>query len=445
MNDSFIRTEFLDFEYDQIERVEKIKRLLEESRRSPSHAAWPINFMNRDCDLEMIFVPISLPMYRLENGRTLSLQDEHLAINHDLPEDFFTRDDNSPEAQSVQHDLLMKLGEIKDILSTFRDTTNKQIEPLIITNTGFVVNGNRRLSCWRHLYFEDKATYKHFEYIRVAVLPEADEKAIDKLEADLQIAPDIKANYSWHAEARMMQKRIEERGEDKDEVAALYRMKKKDVEYRLDMLHYARQYLMRNNWDRQWSRLDKDAYAFEQLVKERQKLSDPVEKSVFESLTFSVITAGSSGQSEGRIYAKVPEIRRHLNPIVGAIREELPEIIENDSQIDDTALLIDDLSDDQKDITDVAHALVNLVDEEQKKVVEVAESVIADENAKERERKSTNYLVDQVKKASVALNNAVDASDEDNIITKDLDKLLGTIEDNVEKLRAWLAEYENIN
>ncbi len=445
MSESLIKTEFIDFEYDQIERVQKIKRLLEEARTSSIRAAWPINFMNRDCDLEMIYVPISFPMYRLENGRTLSLQDEHLAINHDLPEDFFTRDENSPEAQSVQHDLLMKLGEIKDILSTFRDTTNKQIEPLIITNTGFVVNGNRRLSCWRHLYFEDKVTYKHFEYIRVAVLPEADKKAIDKLEADLQIAPDIKADYSWHTEARMMQKRIEEQGEDKDAVAALYRMKKKDVEYRLDMLQYARQYLIRNNWDRQWSRLDKDAYAFEQLVKERQKLSDPVEKSIFESLTFSVITAGSSGLSEGRLYAKVPEIRRHLSPIVEAIREELPEIIENDNPIDDATLLIDDLSDSQQDITDIAHALVNLVEEEQKKVVEVAESVIADENAKERERKSANYLVDQVKKAAVALNNAVDASDEDNIITNGLEKLLDTIDDNVEKLKAWLAEYENIN
>ena len=445
MSNKLIKTEFIDFTYDQIERVEKIKKLIEESRSSSSHVAWPLNFMNRDCDLEMVYVPIGFPMYRLENGRTLSLQDEHLAINQDLPEDFFTRDDNSPEAQSVQHDLLMKLGEIKDILATFRDTANKQTEPLIITNTGFVVNGNRRLSCWRHLYIEDKITYKHFEYIRVAVLPEAGEKAIDKLEADLQIAPDIKADYSWHAEARMMQKRIEEQGEDKDEVAALYRMKKRDVEYRLDMLHYARQYLKRNNWDRQWSRLDKDAYAFEQLVKERQKLNDPVEKSVFESLTFSVITTGSSGSGEGRIYAKVPEIRKHLLPIVEAIREELPEIGVNETPVDDTDLLVDDLIGGKQDITGVAQALVNLVEEEQKKVVEVAEGVIIDENAKARERKSANYLVDQVKKAAIALSNAVDASDEDNIVTKGLVKILDTIDENLEKLKSWLEEYENIN
>jgi len=448
MSDNAIRNEFIDFEYDQIERVEKIRKLLDEARKTSGPKIW-LNFMNRECNLDVIYVPISLPMYRLENGRTLSLQDEYLAINPDLPDDFFMRDDNSPEAQCVQHDLLLKLGEIKDILTTFRDTDNKQTEALIITNTGFVVNGNRRLSCWRQLYFDDKTAYKHFKYVRVAVLPEADENAIDRLEADLQIAPDIKADYSWHAEARMMEKRIVERGEDKDDVAALYRMKRKDVENRLDMLNYARQYLKRNNWDRQWSRLDKDAYAFEQLVKERQKLNDPVEKSVFESLTFSAITAGSSGAAEGRIYAKVPEIRKHLIPIAETIREELPEIIYNefpDDDADDAEILfVDNFPDEQQDITDVAQALVKLDEEEQKIVVEVVESVITDEKAKERERRSNNYLVDQVKKAAIALNNAVDACDEDNNVITGLEKQLEMVDESVEKLKDWLVEHENSN
>ena len=444
MSDVLAKNEFMDLAYDQIERVERMKKILEESRKSSTHTAWPINFMNRECNLDMIYVPISLPMYRLENGRTLSLQDEYLALNQNIPDDFFTRDDNSPEAQSVQHDLLMKLSEIKNILATFQDTTNKQIEPLIITNTGFIVNGNRRLSCWRHLYFEDKAIYKHFEYIRVAVLPEADEKAIDKLEADLQIAPDIKADYSWHAEARMMQKRIEVQREDKDEVAALYRIKRKDIEDRLDMLHYAKQYLKRNNWDRQWSRLDLEKYAFEQLVKERKRLSNPVEQSMFESITYSFVTTGSSGPGEGRIYAKVPEIRKNLIPIIQAIYKELPEILTVNTSINNTELF-DDLSVSEQNMANIAYSLVNLDEDNQKKVVELTESVIADENAKERERKSVNYLVDQVKKASIALDNAIEARDEENISTKGLKKLLGAVEKNVVILKTWLNEYENTN
>jgi len=441
MSENTIKNEFVNFEYDQIERIEKINKLLEEARKSSAPVA-TIRFMNRVCNLDVIYVPISFPMYRLENGRTLTLQDEYLATKQDVPDDFFTRDANSPEAQSVQHDLLMKLSEIKGILKTFQDIANEQTEPLIITNTGFVVNGNRRLSCWRTLYFNDKTTYKHFEYIRVAVLPEADEKAIARLEADEQIAPDIKADYLWHSEARMIQKRIEERGEKKEDVAALYRMTEKDIDLRLEMLYYASQYLIRNNWERQWSKIDKDAYAFEQLVKERKRLSGSIEKSLLESLTFSLVTVGSS---EGRIYGKVPEIRKFLFPIIEAVRKEIPEIIENKYISNNTNLLFDDLTDDEQEMTNIAQALVKLTEEEQKKVVEVVESVITDENEKERERKSNNYLIDQVKKAVAALENAVSVCSEEDNKTKGLDKLLDTIDGDVALLRKWLKENENKN
>jgi len=444
MSESLVKIEFDDLEYDQIERVEKINKLVIENRNESGPKDW-IKFMNRDCYPEMIYVPINLLMYRLENGRTLSLQDEHIALNPDLPEDFFSRDSNSPEAQYAQHTLLMKLNESKDIIKTFRDTDNEQDESLIITNTGYVVNGNRRLSCWRQLYYEDKKTFKHFEYIRVTVLPEADENAIEKLEADLQIAPEIKEDYLWHAEARMIQRRIERHGEDIDDVAALYRLKRKDVEHRLEMLHYASEYLKKNNWDRQWSRLDKDLYAFDQFVKERKRITDPVEKSIFESLTFASITTGASGSTEGRIYAKIPDIRKHLIPIVEAVANELPEIVEKDSSSDDLNLLLDDFSEDDQDITNIAQALVSLPIEDQKTISELTDNVIADENAKEKERKNTNYLVSQVKKAADALENAIDASDEDNIVISGLVKHLDTIEERVAQLRIWLSNYEDNN
>jgi len=443
MNDNLTKIEFADFEYDQIERIDKISKLVLENRNESGPKDW-IKFMNRDCYPEMIYVPINLLMYRLENGRTLSLQDEYIAVNQDVPEDFFTRDSNSPEAQYAQHTLLMKLNETKDIVKTFRDINNVQDESLIITNTGFVVNGNRRLSCWRQLFYEDKKTYKHFEYVRVSVLPEADENAIEKLEADLQIAPEIKEDYLWHAEARMIQRRIERLGEDIEKVVApLYRLKRKDVEHRLEMLHYASEYLKRNNWDRQWSKLDKDLHAFDQLVKERKKIIEPVEKSLFESLTYASITTGASELTEGRIYAKVPEIRKHLMPIVEAIVSEMPDIVVEDAIGDDFNLLIDDYSDNEDNITFIAQSLVNLTVEDQKKVAEITDEIIADENAKEKERKNTNYLIFQVKKAAEALENAIEASDEENIVVTGLSKHLDTIEKRTMQLRDWLSEYED--
>jgi uncharacterized protein YceH (UPF0502 family) len=96
-------------------------------------------------------------------------------------------------------------------------------------------------------------------------------------------------------------------------------------------------------------------------------------------------------------------------------------------------------------MTSIAQGLVDLAVEEQRKVAELADSVIADENAKEKERKSTNYLVSQVKKAADALDNAIDASDEENVAINGLRKHLDAIEKRVAQLRAWLSEYEDCN
>jgi hypothetical protein len=450
MSEMTIKGDFNDFMYDPIEREEALQSRLNEyyNLQIPMKETYSLQFMNKDFVLPVINVPIELLMYRLENGRTVSLQDEHLAQHPDLPDDFFSRDDNSPEAQTIQHELLMKLCMEKDrdkiIFTLFKDTNNKQIDPLIITNKGFVVNGNRRLSCWRTLYFSDKKVYKHFEYIKVAVLPLADEKAIDKLEADLQIAPDIKADYSWHAEAKMMKRRKDERMEKIEDIAKFYRIKEKDVEERIEMLWYAGEYLKRNNWDRQWSRLDQDYYAFEQLVKNRKNLSYTVDKSLLESITYAYITTSKGDEGvEGRLYGKIPEIRRYLNPIVEAIGNEIPDIKNDPKQID-VDLLSDELFDTPNDLVEIALALVNTSEEVQKKVVEISEQVIADEKAKEREKKSTNYLLEQVKKANSSLENAKSAID-DYVMTTGLMNILISIEKKVSYIKEWLEKHESNN
>jgi hypothetical protein len=447
MNNSQMERNFLEFEYNQFDRTEKIKKLLADYYSRPAQQTLPIHFMNKEHELPLISVSIKLPMYRLENGRTLSLQDEYLAKHPDMPEDFFQRDSNSPEAQAVQHELLMQLSSIKDIFKTFKDSNTEQSEPLIVTNEGFIVNGNRRLSCWRTLYFDDPETYKHFEYIKVAVLPEADEEAIEDLEVDLQIIPDIRADYSWHTEARLMKKRIEERGESKEAVAKSYHKKLKEVDERIEMLEYAREYLKRKNLDRQWSEVDKDLYFFEQFVKNRKNLNGPAEKSVFESVSFSILTTSKkSGEVEGRLYAKIPDVRKHLAPIIETIAQELPVVNEaKPSLSDDNALLLngtDTLSDTQ---VAVAEALIGISVEKQKVIAEIAETVISDESAKEKERRSANYLVNQVKKANAALENAINSCGEDDVVISDLAEELDLIEAKIDQLRSWLAAYENSN
>jgi hypothetical protein len=98
-------------------------------------------------DIPIIRVPIGLPKYRMANGRTASLQVEHLAKHPELRRDLFSGDAELWDAQEAQHRLLVQLGRQADLSRYFEDTTNKQVSPILLDENGFVVNGNRA-SCW---------------------------------------------------------------------------------------------------------------------------------------------------------------------------------------------------------------------------------------------------------------------------------------------------------
>ena len=71
-----------------------------------SQTLYPIELMGRLQSLKQIRVRITLPVYRLENGRTRTFQKEYLATHPDAPRDLFTLDPESIEAQKAQHEIL---------------------------------------------------------------------------------------------------------------------------------------------------------------------------------------------------------------------------------------------------------------------------------------------------------------------------------------------------
>src|SRR5579863_3193595 len=140
-------------------------------------------------------VPIGFPKYRLRNGRTLTMQVDWLARNSGQPADFFERDPEIEVVQRAQHEILLEMGKGSELVKYFNDQANKQTRPLIIDAQGFVINGNRRLSYWRELHAKDPKKYEHLQNVEVAILPECSEEDKLRLEAVLQIAPDIKDEY----------------------------------------------------------------------------------------------------------------------------------------------------------------------------------------------------------------------------------------------------------
>ena len=160
--------------------------------------------------LQIIEVPIELPIYRIENIRTKSLQKQWLVTHPDCDKKFFSEDVGSIEVQETQHQILKSLADKEGLLDTFKKGRLQQKEALIVTDEGVVVNGNRRLCAWRELYYSDRIKYSHFQSIRVAVLPDHDPQGIYDLEVALQIHSDMKAEYVWHTIAADYKEKIEQ-------------------------------------------------------------------------------------------------------------------------------------------------------------------------------------------------------------------------------------------
>ena len=162
-------------------------------------------------------------------------------------EDFFDKDPELYQVQEAQHKILSNMVGEEGLQEKFKDTAIKQTEALILDCNGFVINGNRRLSCWRGLYESKPQTYDHFRYVDVIVLPKCEQKEIDELEARLQIERDIKSAYSWHAQATMLKTKQRLNNYTTTELANLYRIRKKEVDDFFEILDLGAEYLETRN------------------------------------------------------------------------------------------------------------------------------------------------------------------------------------------------------
>jgi hypothetical protein len=250
-------------------RLQEFAKLLE----AKGLATHRVVLQGHSRDIPIVRVPIDLPKYRMSNGRTASLQVEHLARHPKARPDLFTGDPELWDAQEAQHKLLLQLGKQQDLAKHFADTTREQIDPILLDENGFVVNGNRRLSTWRDLLIDPSGKYTHFADIDVAVLPHCTEREIDRLEARLQIEKDIRADYNWDAQANMMVAKMAREDFTPAELGKLYGMKGPEVQELLDMRAYAAEYLRARGKADLWSVVSPHEFAFRRLVQRRTRLT----------------------------------------------------------------------------------------------------------------------------------------------------------------------------
>ena len=395
-----------------------------------SHETHPEEYQGKYRSIPVIEVRIELLVYRIENIRTKSLQKEWLSRHPNYPKNFFTSDPYSIETQEVQHIILKSLANKEKLLSAFKNGSLQQKEPLICSDDGVVVNGNRRLCAWRELYYSDKSKYKHFQTVRVAVLPNHDPQGMYDLEVSLQIHSDMKAEYIWHSIAADSKEKADQ-GIDIQIIAAKQGKNAEEIRTYIECYDYAAQYLESIGRSDEWSLVDKQYYAFQKIVAGRKALSNPGDKELFQEIAKSMLQLPAEGE---RLYSQIPKVVKLLPQISPKLRDTF-DINVTDVYEDDLDLLTGGDT-DKNNISSQIAAGIRVADDPGL-VVQAVKTVLDTSDEVEKEKKKKSFIFDQVIKAATNLNNAISNLD-DSMSKEGIEKQLENIEAACIILKDWV-------
>jgi hypothetical protein len=372
---------------------------LDEAAKS-SKATHRVVFMGENWDLPIISVPIQLPKYRLLNGRTASAQQEYLATHADVPKDFFEADPERIDVQEVQHALLADMLKVAGLKQKFDDPSKSQVEPLILDESGYVVNGNRRLCTWRNLYYGDRAKWGRYSHVDVVVLPHADPEEIDRLENALQVEKDIRADFTWDSLANTLLRRQQRFNLKDEELAARENMKVGEIRTLLDMRKYAEEYLRSRGKENRWSFVSGDELAFRALAEKRATLRDANsgEKDLFKEAAFAVIE--NPGEVQDSSHDAIRNLQRYLQPIKEEFAQAFPVVASRtggDRLFGGTTLQSSDL----------ALATQIAKPENAKRTREIIRDIIKTRKELEKDEQSAAYLLKLLGKANGAFETAI--------------------------------------
>lgn len=291
---------------------------LSKAKETVSH---PITFQNRRHNLPIHRVSIDFPIYRLLNGRTMASQEQYKSIKK--KKDSFFQDPENIEAQEAQHSILKEMIDKEGLREYFKNI--KQQEPLILDVDGLVINGNRRLCAWRELLSIDSKKYSHFSHLDVVILPVCTAEDIIRLEAELQVQKDIKADYSWIDQAFMIRNSRNTFQLDDKRLVEIYGMSsEKELKDSISSLDYVDLYLDSRGKTKHYSMLERSEYAFREIMKYQQKIKSPQHKEIFIQSVFSIIDLSLTGSKTGRIYQDIGAIYASIKDIETELQKTFP-------------------------------------------------------------------------------------------------------------------------
>ncbi len=331
----------------QIQARAEREAQIQKSSGSPVGTTDFYDFRNTKMVLSVIRTGINLLVYRMENFRTFTNQREHIA-KESLDLNYFASGQEIESIQQVQHDLLAQLARkgVSDSVVPVIDVLKreKQREPLLITSSGVVVNGNRRLAAMRELYAEDKQANSEFSHINCIVLPpDASADEIVDIEASLQAKPETKLDYDWVGDGQLIKKLIN-MDRTSVEVADQLNRNKSEIENSLQALVEADLYL--KDWadaDGEYSKVSDDAEQLFKDIPKQIKGKTPHLQDVSRNIAWTLYDNRES--LPGRIYDFNPAFGKLATDVLDRMAEELDlstEPTENDDEGDFDIDLDDD-------------------------------------------------------------------------------------------------------
>jgi hypothetical protein len=270
------------------------------------------------------------------------------------------------------------------------------------------------------------------------VLPHCQEKEIDRLEATLQIARDIKANYSWDSKANMMLAKQKRDGFSNKELGELYDMKESEVQELLDMRAYADEYLRSRGKSNLWSHVSGQEFAFEKLVSSRQKISGIGNQELFKQAAYTLID--NPDEAGGRLYESIPAIVESLAQVKDKLQQEfsVEPAVEDDGL---ESLFGGAPASANADPLDIPLAKVIEKPENSSKARKIIVDVIETQKQLKKDSKSANYLLDCCAKAQALLTAAVKDGLRPESKLAGVTKQLDQIQVQVQKLRAYVEQH----
>ncbi|MDX8355661.1 hypothetical protein [Cognatiyoonia sp. IB215182] len=292
---------------------------------------------------KVVSLPINVLVYRMENCRTFSAQQTEIA-REGLPKDFFEKGQEVTTAQQAQHEILAKLAKqgsesVTPIVAVLQE--EGQRETLLITSTGVIVNGNRRLSAMRELLRrKDGSIDERFSHVRCAVLPsDVSRDEVDDIEADLQAKRETKLDYDWIGDAQLIRRQVGKNRSIK-QVADRLRRSKPDVENVLQALDEADLYL--SEWIEKPGEYD--------LVQAGQQIFGDLPKAIAKKdanlQNASRAIAWSIYENRDKITGRV----YRLNPAFGKLAPKVLELL-------DDQLELPSHEDDEVDVEDFSFSI----------------------------------------------------------------------------------------